>query len=248
MHIDLWTIALQGINFMVLVWLLQRFLYKPVRAVIAKRKALSGEAFAAADTAKREAEATRTALEADRAKLAAEREGVLNAAHKALEEERAKLLADAKAEAAHLVDEARAAVAAERDAALVGLKGEVAALATDLAGRLLAETGAAADDDALLAAVAARIAALPADERASLVRDLGAEGASLTVATARTLPDDLASQWRARLAVALGIEAPVAFTVDPDLIGGAELRFPHAVLRLSWADWLAQARRELAPT
>ena len=30
MHIDWWTIALQTVNFVILVWLLQRFLYRPV--------------------------------------------------------------------------------------------------------------------------------------------------------------------------------------------------------------------------
>ena len=46
MQIDWWTFALQTINFVVLVWLLWRVLYKPVREVIEKRKALAESAFA----------------------------------------------------------------------------------------------------------------------------------------------------------------------------------------------------------
>ncbi len=246
MHIDLWTVALQGINFLVLVWLLQRFLYKPVRTVIAKRKELAQAAFVEADKAKAEADAARAALEGDRAKLAAERDAVLNAAHKSVEAERAKLIEDAKREAARLVDEAHAAIAAEREAALTELRREVAALAADLAGRLLAETGLAQDGDALLAAVAGRIAALGGEERASLAKELAAEGAKLTVVTAASLPGDAQARWRARLAEALGFTGAMVFETDAALIGGAELRFPHAVLRLSWADWLAQARAALA--
>ena len=41
MQIDWWTLALQTINFLVLVWLLTHFLYRPVRQVIAERKALA---------------------------------------------------------------------------------------------------------------------------------------------------------------------------------------------------------------
>ncbi len=246
MRIDLWTLVLQGINFLVLVWLLQRFLYKPVRAVIAKRKELAQAAFVEAETAKKEADATRSALEADRAKLATERESVLNEAHKAMAAEREKLIEDAKRNAERVVGEGRAAIVAEREAALNGLRKEVASLASDLAGRLLAETGVAADGDALLAAVAGRIASLPADERASLVRELTAEGARLTIVTAAPLADDVAGRWRARLAEALGEVGEIAFETDAELIGGAELRFPHAVMRLSWQDWLAKARAALA--
>jgi F-type H+-transporting ATPase subunit b len=246
MRIDVWTLVLQGINFLVLVWLLQRFLYKPVRAVIAKRKELAQAAFVEADKAKKDAEAAGAALEADRAKLAAEREGVLNAAHKSLEAERAKLIEDAKHEAERLVGEGHAAIAAEREAALAGLRKEIASLAAELAGRLLAETGVAADGDALLAAVTGRLAALAADERASLRKELTAEGARLTVVTAAPLSSDGAERWRARLAEALRFAGEIAFETDAALIGGAELRFPHAVLRLSWADWLAKAEAELA--
>ena len=39
MHLDWWTIGLQTVNFAVLVWLLHRFLYKPVLGVIDARKA-----------------------------------------------------------------------------------------------------------------------------------------------------------------------------------------------------------------
>ena len=39
MHLDWWTIGLQTVNFAILVWLLQRFLYKPVLRMIDARKA-----------------------------------------------------------------------------------------------------------------------------------------------------------------------------------------------------------------
>jgi F-type H+-transporting ATPase subunit b len=39
MALDGWTIALQTVNFAILVWLLHRFLYRPVLRVIDARKA-----------------------------------------------------------------------------------------------------------------------------------------------------------------------------------------------------------------
>ena len=37
MHIDLWTLGLQTINVLVLVWLLARFLFRPVAAIVVQR-------------------------------------------------------------------------------------------------------------------------------------------------------------------------------------------------------------------
>ena len=41
MRIDLWTLGLQAINALVLIWLLARFLFRPIAAIIAERKALA---------------------------------------------------------------------------------------------------------------------------------------------------------------------------------------------------------------
>ena len=49
MSFDWWTFGLQVINFLVLVWLLQRFLYKPVRRIIEQRRELAGKALSEAE-------------------------------------------------------------------------------------------------------------------------------------------------------------------------------------------------------
>jgi F0F1-type ATP synthase membrane subunit b/b' len=55
MHIDWWTLGLQTINALVLVWLLARFLFKPVANMVAERQrsaaALMSDAAAAKDAA-----------------------------------------------------------------------------------------------------------------------------------------------------------------------------------------------------
>ena len=38
MKIDWWTLGLQAVNVLILVWLLSRFLFKPVAAIIAERQ------------------------------------------------------------------------------------------------------------------------------------------------------------------------------------------------------------------
>ena len=77
MQISGWTLVLQAVNFLVLVWLLSRFLYRPVREVVEKRKRLSEQAFADAERQKKDAEVARQSFEEHRAALDKEREELL---------------------------------------------------------------------------------------------------------------------------------------------------------------------------
>jgi F-type H+-transporting ATPase subunit b len=106
MEFDGTTFALEIINFLVLVWILQRFLYKPVTTAIAQRKAGIEKTLADAQAVQGEAESLKRQYEnrmADwehekaqaRAQLLremdAERNRLAAALHAALEQEREKL-------------------------------------------------------------------------------------------------------------------------------------------------------------
>ena len=67
MRIDWWTLALQAANFLVLVWLLQHFLYRPVLGIIAERQQRTDGVIAEANAAKAAAEGLRAELEQQRA-------------------------------------------------------------------------------------------------------------------------------------------------------------------------------------
>lgn len=108
MEFDATTFALEIINFLVLVWLLQHFLYKPVTAVIAQRqsgieKTLSDaqSTRSEADALKRQYDARTTAWEQEKAKareqlqleIEAERTRLMTGLQSSLDEERNKLRA-----------------------------------------------------------------------------------------------------------------------------------------------------------
>lgn len=245
MQINWWTFALQAVNFLVLVWLLWRFLYRPVREVIEKRKELAERAFADADKRKSEAEAARQRFEEGRAGLANERQEMLKKLHEELEAERVKALDEAKAKADELLQAARQSLARERESALTEVREQVAALAVELASGLLRQAGSEAAGGVFLARLERQLKEMPADERERLQKDLAAEGARLTVATAAPLTPEEQARWRASLGARLGEQDKTDFATDPEIVGGAELRFPHAVLKLTWADQLAKAEEIL---
>jgi F-type H+-transporting ATPase subunit b len=80
MHFDWWTLALQTINFAILAWLLNRFLYKPVLRMIDARRAEIDKQYAEVSSAEAKAKDALATIEAGRSNIAAEREAVLKAA------------------------------------------------------------------------------------------------------------------------------------------------------------------------
>jgi F-type H+-transporting ATPase subunit b len=241
MTIDWWTLGLQAVNFAVLVWLLRRFLYAPVRKVIAARKAQVEAAQAEAVAAKAAAEAEAAALKAAQAALAASRDEVLAKAAAEAEVAAKAVVAQARAAADALLAKAQEAIAAERKAAVAGAQADVAGLAAGLAGRILADTAAKVAPGAFLDGLAEALEALPAGERDRLAADMAAPGAVATVVTARPLAPEDHAVWSARLVPLLGGTGTLAFAEDAAILGGAELRLAHSVLKFGWADRIAAA-------
>lgn len=244
MHIDWWTFALQTVNFLILVWLLQRFLYRPVLTVIGKRREEIQNLVAAADRAKSAAEERRHQLDAALADAARERDRVLTEAREQAGQERESVLNAARGEAEKIVAVGRAQLDAERQAATHQLQSRVVRLAVTLAQRLLAHTGSADPVNPFLDRVIAAIAEMPGDSRAQLARQAAADG--VVLASAVALTPDAETGCRSRLGAVLEAAAQLRFAVDPSLIAGIELRLPNLTIGDNWRDHLAGAKDTLS--
>jgi F-type H+-transporting ATPase subunit b len=240
------TIGFQVVNFLLLLFLLRRYLWKPVRATIERRQKEIEDAGAglleratAADETRAAREATAGAADHERARLLAEaavalardREEVLA---------RARAVTDAERRAAHeKLDEERILAAKELTDATLDVT-------LTLARRLLGEVRGAAITGAFLDRIYEHLEGLPAAELASLRASLEASPSPrIVVATAPALDDAAKAQAEAHLAARFGPAVKLDFVVDEALIAGAELRFPHARLGHSFQHSLAAARREL---
>lgn len=238
MHLDPTTLALQLVNFLVLVWLLHRFLFRPVLAAIDKRDADLTQRRTQAEALAAEAAATRSAVEAERQSLAKQAAELRATAQAEAEAERRRLLDAARQSADALRAAASSQLAAERVQAEADLTKQAADLATALAGRLLADARPDLADRVLAEALCQQLAPLSAAEKSNLLAGPG----GVTLASARPLPADLQSS----LTAALGPDIAITWTVDPALIAGVELSAPHHLIHQSWRAALAGARERLA--
>lgn len=246
MTIDWWTFALQAINFLILAWLLKRFLYQPVRQVIEKREALSAEAARKLEDDRKAAQAAKAEFEAKTAEAAKTRRQLKEEALAETAADRERIVAEARAEAAQITDAARSAIAEERQHAVADLKREVLDLAADMAGKLLARAAADIDDEAFLKDLEDRIGEFDDTE----LRQIGADGGSgtpePTIVTARPLGKAARAAWQKRIAKLLASDGALHFETDPDLIAGAELHLGNTTVRSTWASQLRQARAAMA--
>lgn len=245
MHFDPWTLGLQAANFLVLLWLLHRFLYRPILGIIAARQAATDKLTAELRSEKDGLESQRQALERQQTALAADRDAALAQARSAAAVERKALLATAHADAEAVRAAAKSAFERER-AELVQTAGQDAArLAASIARRLLAEAAGPAIQAQMLDRVCDDVRALPADAKQQIAARLAADKAGVEVVTAEPLDAAAESGFGARLTTALGAPADPTFRVDPALVAGLEIHFPFTILRRSWADSLQRIEAEL---
>ena len=245
MQVDWWTLALQTVNFLVLVWLLERFLFRPVRAVLKKRQENVAQTLADAETARAQAESVKQSLEDSRKAIEDERVATLKKAHDEIEAEHDKMLEEARIEADRLIASARELVDNERADALDSLREDTVHLAGKMAQSILERMRALVSQNEWLRQVEAAVKALPEDDRQQIDKDLKDEKARLQIITATPLKAEDQIEWRERLSGLLGGAARIEFNSDPALLGGAELHFPHAVIGLNWANQLKQAQEVL---
>lgn len=135
--VDVPKLAFQVLNFLLLLYLLNRFLFKPVLKLLDEREARIRKGLEDAEAAARDRELATAEREAALDEARKEAAAMVARANKIAEDSRAEILADAKAQADKVAERAREEITAEKDRAMAELRATVADLALDAAGRLV---------------------------------------------------------------------------------------------------------------
>ncbi|AJZ56764.1 ATP synthase delta (OSCP) subunit [Paraburkholderia fungorum] len=241
MHIDWWTLGLQTVNALVLIWLLARFLFRPVADMVAERQRAAAALMADATAAKTAAlsEQGHAAAEVDR--LAQQRAQLLEAAAAEAATLKASLESAAHVDADRLRTAAQAEIDAMRRTAAQADADRASRFALEVTARLLDRLPQEARVSGFIDGLANELAKLPDATRAQV----GADGSALRLIAPRVLQPDELTACRLALARALGREAPVEVTVDATVLAGLELEAPHAIVRNSFRNDLTQLKTEL---
>ncbi|HUJ85283.1 MAG TPA: F0F1 ATP synthase subunit delta [Burkholderiales bacterium] len=232
MQLDLTSFVLELINFAVLVWILHRFLYRPVLAAIDRRRGAVEKSLAEAKTARDEAAALKLQVEQRLASWERERDEARGKLAAELAAQRDKALA----ETARAAEQERARLAAlEAKQALERRSSDerrALGQAAQFAARLLERVSGPELDARLVELLAADLGALPDEKRQALSDAARAAGGSVAVQSARPLSPAARTRLEQALSQSLGVECRAQYAVDAALLGG---------VRVALGSWLLQA-------
>lgn len=127
----------QIINFAILLFLLQRFLYKPMLNMLQERRERIRDSLAEAERVRAEAEQQRQQYERELARQRQESQERIQRAMRASEEAREQIIAEARREAEEIKARAREEIEYERRQTLEQLRMQVADLAILAARKVL---------------------------------------------------------------------------------------------------------------
>ena len=243
MLIDWFTVGAQILNFLILVWLLKRFLYKPIlHAIDAREKRIAAEL---ADAAAKQAEAKK------------ERDA-FQQKNEEFDEQRAALLRqatdEAAAERARLLDEARGAADALRAKRMETLRSEARSLNRAIARRTQEEVFAIARkalsdlattslEERLGEVFTRRLRELDGEAKERLAKTLGTAAEPALVRSAFDLPAEQRAAIQNALNETFSANVRVRFETAPDVVSGIELTTNGQKVAWSIADYLVSLEK-----
>lgn len=239
MTINWWTLALQAINVIILIWLLTRVFWRPVSKAIAARQE-------AAKTLLRDAKASKDEAASALEEVTKTRHDMANEREKLLAEAREKAAIAAKTTLGEAAKKAETVLKAaqkkrDHDAAIASAKtvSDAADLAVDIARKLLSRFEPAVVQSMFLDLLITAIGNMEVKDRTALSKTAG----EIDLVSAAKLDNAAKTKISKAVGTALGGTLKFNFVTDPELIAGLELRSAHFVLNNSWKADLIQVQK-----
>jgi F-type H+-transporting ATPase subunit b len=246
MLIDWFTVGAQVINFLILIWLMKRYLYQPILNAIDAREALVAAELSEADAEKAEAHKERDEFE-----------------HKneAFDEQRAQLLSQAGDEACakgqQLMDTARHtadALSAKRHKALSdeqhSLKQAIIQRTHEevfaITRKVLTDLADTTHEASMTAAFTRRVQALTGKDKELLAAALKNASRPTVVRSAFALPQEQRAAIHQTLNKTFAADIEIDFVVTPDVISGIELTAGGQKVAWSIADYLSSMEQRIS--
>lgn len=135
--VNIWAILASLANLLLLTWIIKKFLFKPVKKIMDARRAAIDEDYAQAKTAREEAEKTRRSYDAAMAAAKMTGDQIIADANRAAEFRSNEIVAEAREKASEIRRQAEEDAVLERKKAEDEMKHEIAAVSTQLTGKLL---------------------------------------------------------------------------------------------------------------
>ena len=132
-----WTFIIQIINLFIQVYLIKKFLFKPINEILEKRRNLADKEIKEAREAKDEADSLKVQYEDSLTNAHAEAAQIVSDAQKEAQQKADTLVHEAEAEAQSIKARAAADIEQEKKKAINEAKDEIGSLAMEIAGKVV---------------------------------------------------------------------------------------------------------------
>ena len=245
MLIDWFTVGAQALNFLILVWLMKRFLYKPILNAIDMREKRIAAELAGADKKKAEAQKERDEFKSKNDEFDKHRTALF-----------AKAEGEAKVERQRLFDEARKAADALSLKRQEALRKEEQALSRVISQRTqeevfaitrktLADLAAVNLEERVSEVFIRRLREMDGQVKAGLAEALKSTANPALVRSAFDLPAKQREAIQNALNETFSAEVPVRFETAPGIVGGIEFSTNGQKVAWSIADYLTSLEKSV---
>jgi F-type H+-transporting ATPase subunit b len=235
---DWFTIVAQALNFLILVWLMKRFLYKPVLHAIDEREKRIATELANADAKKAEAQKEHDEFQHKNEEFDQQRAALMTKATEEAQAERQRLLEEARKAAVDLSSKRQEALRSEAHNLHEAISRRTQQEVFAIARKALTDLATTSLEERLAEVFTRRLREMDGKAREGLAEALKTAFGPAVVRSAFDLPAEQHAAIQNALNETFSAEIRVRFETAPDLIGGIELTTNGQKVAWSIADYL----------
>jgi len=245
MLIDWFTVAAQAVNFLILVWLMKRFLYKPILHAIDEREKRVAAELADADAKKAEAQKEHDEFDRKNTEFDQQRAALLSKATGEAQAERQRLLGEARKAAADLASKRQETLRNEERSLHGAISRRTQREVFAIARKALTDLATVSLEERLGEVFTRRLREMDGRSKEALGEALRTAPDPGVVRSTFDLPADQRAAIQNALNETFSAEVRVRFETAPDLIGGIELTTNGLKVAWSIADYLASMEKSV---
>lgn len=242
MLIDWPTVFFQIVNFGILIWLLKRFLYKPILRNMDKREQRIADRLEKAREREKEASREQEAFRRKTQELEDKRRELIREAEEEAGNKRDELVEQARKEADQMRQSWKEALAREKETFLRDLSRRAGEAIFEAMDKALADLSDTNLQKQLVGVFAEKLRSIDEATRERMKESLS-DGQPLTVRSAFALSEEGREKIARASREVLGAE-PKTFEIEAGMIAGVALEVGGREISWSVADYLQQMRRE----
>lgn len=233
MSIDWFTVLAQAINFLVLVWLLKRFLYRPILEAIDAREARIAKTLSAAADKEKQAQQERDLFLHKNNQLSLQSEKLLQTATKAANAETQRLLEKARQVAADLCLQQQATFQKQQQNLTAELRQKTQQEVFAITRQTLNELADISLEEQILSVFLARLRELDENSKNIFLAAIATNKKPAQVRTTFALPPDMQKRLSAALNETFSTDLAIDFATSPEIVSGIELNINGQ--KLAWS-------------